>query len=166
MTAITVRTTAIEKRLYLPAAAVLSALLIAALLHRLTGGAGFPPIGRNVWLVIHLASVLPAVPLGAYVLVRRKGDRLHRLLGRFWALLMLATALSSFGLQGSGGLSPIHILSAVVLVSVPRAILQAVRGDIAGHRRGMTLTYAGLLIAGFFTFLPGRLMSDWLLGLA
>lgn len=114
---------------------------------------------------MHLLSVVPAVPLGAYVLIRRKGDRLHRLLGRIWALMMLVTALSTFGLRGlTGGFSWIHLLSLLVLVSIPRRVVAAILGNIAGHQRGMTMVYAGLVIASFFTFLPGRLLGIWMFG--
>jgi uncharacterized membrane protein len=146
-------------------AAALSAALVATLLHRLAGGGILFPQGRNAWLLVHLLSVVPAVPLGAYVLIRRKGGRLHRLLGRTWALMMLAAALSSLGMHGlTGGFSWIHLLSLLVLVSIPRAVIAAIRGNIAAHQQGMTMVYAGLVIAGFFTFLPGRLLGIWMFG--
>jgi len=145
-----------------PAAALLGLLLAVALMHGLANGAP-PALGRNGWLALHIASVVPAVPLGAWVLARRKGDALHRLLGRLWAVLMLVAALSSFGLT-HGRISWIHLLSILVLVTVPRGVLLAMRGHIAAHRRSMTLAYWGLVIAGFFTFLPGRLMGLWLYG--
>lgn len=146
------------------ASALLFAFLAAAFARRLAGGGALLP-DRNFWLAIHLATVVPALPLGAYLLVRRKGDRLHKMLGRVWAALMLITALSSFGLRYvTGGLSPIHLLSALVLVSVPLAVRNARRGNIAAHKRAMTIVYVSLVIAGAFTFLPGRLMGQWLLG--
>ncbi|WP_213980386.1 DUF2306 domain-containing protein [Sphingomonas sp. dw_22] len=147
------------------AAALLFALLAVALAHRLAGGGALMPADHNLWLRLHLATVIPALPLGGWILLRRKGDRLHRMLGRAWAALMLLTALSSFGLRYvTGGLSPIHLLSVLVLVSVPLAVRNARRGNIAAHRRAMTIVYASLVIAGFFTFLPGRLMGQWLWG--
>lgn len=136
-----------------------------AIAHGLASGAMARSSVRNLWLVLHLVAVLPALPLGAYVLVRRKGDRLHRMLGKVWALLMLVAAISSFGLRGmTGGLSVIHILSAVVLVMIPRGILLARSHRIEAHRRVMALTYLGLAAAGLFTLLPGRLLGSWLLG--
>jgi uncharacterized membrane protein len=78
---------------------------------------------------------------------------------------MIAAALSSFGLRGANGqLSVIHLLSIVVLIAIPRAILQARRHQIQAHRRTVSLTYLGLAIAGLFTLLPGRLLGTWLLG--
>ena len=115
-------------------------------------------------LVIHLATVLPALPLGAYILLRPKGGRLHRLLGRIWAALMVTTAISSFWLQEGGRLSFIHIFSVVTLVSIPLAIFWIWRGNVERHRRAMTNTYIGLVVAGLFAFAPGRLLGSWLLG--
>jgi uncharacterized membrane protein len=113
-------------------------------------------------LVIHLATVLPALPLGAYILLRPKGDGVHRLLGRIWAALMVITAISSFWLQESGGLSFIHIFAVITLVSIPLAIFWIRRGNVERHRRAMTNTYIGLVIAGLFAFAPGRLLGTWL----
>ena len=107
-------------------------------------------------LVIHLATVLPALPLGAYVLLRPKGGSVHRLLGRIWAALMVTTAVSSFWLQEGGGLSYIHIFSVITLVSIPLAIFWIWRGNVDRHRRAMTNTYIGLVVAGAFTLLPDR----------
>ena len=117
-----------------------------------------------VALLIHLGTVLPALPLGAYILLRPKGGVRHRLLGRIWAVLMVATAISSFWLQESGGLSFIHIFSVVTLVSIPLALFWIWRGNVERHRRAMTNTYIGLVIAGLFAFAPGRLLGSWLLG--
>jgi uncharacterized membrane protein len=144
---------------------LLCALLAAAAIRR-TGAAGsFWPSAYGIWVAIHVATVVPAVPLGAYVLARRKGDALHRLLGRIWAMLMLATAFTSFAIQRmTGQFSPIHLLSILVIVTMIRGIHFARTRDIRRHRRSMALAYVGLITAGLFTFLPGRLFGDWLMG--
>lgn len=112
-------------------------------------------------LAIHLGTVIPALFLGAWMMVARKGTRLHRLLGRIWAILMLTTSIASFGLTGlTGGIGPIHIFSVVTLVSVPWAIIAVRRGNIIAHQRAMTGPYIGLVVAGLFSFLPGRLMGN------
>src|SRR3712207_5983152 len=43
-------------------------------------------------ITIHLATVLPALVLGPFILLRRKGDPMHRRLGTIWMGLMVATA--------------------------------------------------------------------------
>lgn len=147
------------------AASALTAAIVAAITRQLAHGAIALPVDRSVWLAIHVGTVTPALPLGAYVLFARKGSRRHRMLGRVWALLMVVGALSSFGLHGlMGHLSPIHLLSAITLIGIPRGVLLAMRGDIARHRRTMLRVYTGLVLAGVFAFLPGRLFGLWLFG--
>ena len=124
-----------------------------------------PAVWLSPWLIVHLSAVLPAIPIGAVMLGRRKGDRLHRLIGRLWATLMLVAALSSFGIhEVMGHLSPIHILSLITLVSLPYAIWNARRGRIAQHRKTMTILYASLIIAGYMTLIPTRLLGHFLFG--
>lgn len=147
------------------AAAALFAAILLAVARQLAQGRFMLPAHRSLWLALHVATVVPALPLGAYLLFRRKGDRSHRRLGRLWAVLMLVGALSSFGLHGlMGHLSPIHLLSAITLVGVPRGVMLAMRGDVVQHRRTMMRVYTGLVIAGAFAFLPGRLLGLWLFG--
>jgi uncharacterized membrane protein len=155
----------LRERIVLAAGAGVGGLILLSFLHAVINEHLLRAGQNDVWLALHLSSVLPAIPMGAYVLLRRKGDRLHRMLGRTWGLLMLMAALSSFGLHGlNGGLSWIHILSIIVIVMIPRGALQAMRHNVRAHRRTMTFTYLGLVGAGVFTMLPGRLLGAWLLG--
>lgn len=154
-----------RERIVVAAGVAVGGLILLAVAQALAQGRTLLPSDHDVWLTIHLASVIPAIPLGAYVLLRRKGDRIHRMLGRLWGGSMMAGALSSFGLHGlTGGLSWIHILSVVVVVMIPRGIVQAMRDNFKAHRRTMTLTYLGLVGAGLLTFAPGRLLGSWLFG--
>jgi uncharacterized membrane protein len=123
------------------------------------------PEGAEVALYVHLFTVIPAVPLGAYVLWREKGGRLHRLLGRTWAALMMVTAFSTFWLQSlSGGFSFIHLFAVLTLVSIPLAVRHARRGDMRRHRNAMRGVYAGLISAGLLSALPGRFLASVLFG--
>jgi uncharacterized membrane protein len=120
-----------------------------------------PPIA----LALHLATVIPALPLGAFILWTRKGNAMHKQLGRVWALMMLTTAITSFWLRGAtGGIGPIHIFSVVTLISIPLAVYHVRRGNIRGHRRAMTGPYIGLVVAGLFAFVPGRLLGTLVFG--
>ena len=124
-----------------------------------------PAVRLSPWMIVHLSAILPAIPLGAVMLWRRKGDRLHRRLGRIWAALMVVAAVASFGLHSvMGHLGPIHILSAITLVGIPRAIWDARRGNVARHRRTMTIIYTSLIVAGYFTLIPTRLLGHFLFG--
>lgn len=111
-------------------------------------------------ILIHLATALAAVAVGAAMFLLRKGTSLHRLAGRFWVLLMAVTALASFGIRHNGHFSWIHLLSLLTLYSIAQAVWSIRTRDIARHRRFVTRTYAGLVIAGLFTLIPGRRLGD------
>ena len=119
-------------------------------------------------IFLHLACAIGALVLGVAMLVRRKGTGSHRALGWLWVALMGGAAVSSAFLSGGrlpnlAGFSPIHLLTAFVLVMLPRAVLQARRGDIEGHRKTMRGLYlGGCVIAGAFTLMPGRFLGQLL----
>lgn len=117
-------------------------------------------------IIIHVATVLPAIPLGGYLLLARKGTALHKQLGKLWLVLMLVTATSAIFIQSSGGVSFIHIFVPVTFHAAWKTIATARRGDIKGHKNHLVLTYlTALMIPGIAAFaLPGRLMNVMLLG--
>lgn len=121
-----------------------------------------PLLEASPAIQIHTVSAVFAFFLGAMVLFGRKGDRLHRLGGRLWVGLMGLVCISSFfihTLQVVGIWSPIHILSVTTLIALFGAVRSARLRRIVEHRRIMQSTYFGaLILAGFFTFLPGRIM--------
>lgn len=113
-------------------------------------------------IVVHLGTVLPALLIGPVILVRTKGDWLHKLLGRTWVALMAITALTSFWIRGpSGALGGIHILSALTLVALPVAVWRIRSGDVERHRQIMISLYIGLLVAGAFALAPDRLAGSF-----
>lgn len=117
---------------------------------------------------LHILAAIAAFIIGGIVLFRRKGDRLHRIGGRIWVALMLIVSFSSFFIhviQMFGIWSPIHLLSVFTPLALVYGIKAAWMRNIAAHRKTMQSTYAGaLLIAGFFTFMPGRMMHDVFFG--
>ncbi|MBB4063446.1 DUF2306 domain-containing protein [Gellertiella hungarica] len=121
-----------------------------------------PLLSAPLAVQLHVATVLPAAVLGAYLLARPKGTPRHRFLGRIWMVLMVLTSLSSFFIHTirlAGPFSPIHLLSLMTLAGCVQAIRAARRGDIRAHRRAVTWMYAGGIgVAGLFTMLPGRIM--------
>lgn len=141
-------------------------LLLAAVLGAVVrGAADWHRVPAIVWG--HIGTILVALALTPLMLLRRRGDRLHRRLGWLWTAAMLLTALLSFGIRGINGarLSFIHLLSAWTLVQVILLVWYARRHQVVRHRsavRGMVM--GALLIAGFFTFPFGRLMGRWLFG--
>jgi uncharacterized membrane protein len=113
---------------------------------------------------IHVATVLPAAVIGAFLLLwRRKGSNLHRQLGKLWMVLMVTTALSTFFIHSFDlvyGFSPIHILSVLTIGNCWGAYRMVRNGNIRGHRIALTQAYVwGILVAGSFTLLPHRIMN-------
>lgn len=111
---------------------------------------------------LHAFAAMAAFALGIVQLAAPKGTIPHRTLGWVWVGLMAAVALTSFRIQGIrlwGPWSPIHVLSIVTLLSLTLGIRHARRHAVHRHRQIMIGLFAGaLVIAGLFTFLPGRIM--------
>ena len=116
----------------------------------------------------HAFAALAALVIGGAQLALPKGTTRHRVMGYAWAALMLVIAISSFWIQQIrlvGPFSPIHILSIIVLVTVPLAVWHAHMHRIEKHRRVMISLYVFALIgAGVFTLLPGRIMHAVVFG--
>jgi uncharacterized membrane protein len=124
---------------------------------------GFDPLLAAPLVVqVHAFAAMGAFALGIVQLAAPKGTLPHRTLGYTWVGLMLLVAVSSFAIHGSGrwgGFSAIHLLSILVLVLLPLAVLAARRHHVARHSRAMIGLFAGaLIVAGAFTLLPGRIM--------
>ena len=123
-----------------------------------------PLLDAPTAIQIHVAAVVPAALLGAYLLVRPKGTPQHRVLGKIWLTLMVVTALSSFFIHQVNvfyGFSPIHVLSIFVLFGCWRAIANARKRNIEAHKRIVRGLYLGGIVgAGAFTFLPGRITNE------
>lgn len=137
-------------------------LATAALLNGALSPAPLPPDLRNAAVIAHLATVLAALPIGVSQLLLPKGTIRHRAAGYAWCGLMTFTALVSFAIHAinPGGLSPIHLFSVLTLVLVPVIIHRARAGQVAKHQRAVLgLIVGGLVIAGLFTFLPGRVLG-------
>jgi uncharacterized membrane protein len=113
---------------------------------------------------IHLVTVIPAFFIGTWLIFfSTKGARVHRGLGVFYLALMTITAITALFIRviDPGHLSLIHLFVPLTLVGVTSTIVALKRRNIAGHKRSMIGLYVGaLLIAGGFTFLPGRLMHE------
>jgi uncharacterized membrane protein len=116
---------------------------------------------------IHLLAALAAFAIGAVQIFGPKGTGMHRILGWTWIIFMVVVAGSSFFIKiiNHGQFSLIHILSGATLVAAPMVVYAARKKDIKAHKKYATHLYTGaLLIAGLFTFLPGRLMWQMVFG--
>ncbi|MEZ2330817.1 DUF2306 domain-containing protein [Mesorhizobium sp. RCC_202] len=116
----------------------------------------------------HAFAAFAALAVGGAQLALPKGTMRHRVLGYAWVALMLVIAISSFWIQQIrliGPFSPIHLLSILVLITVPLAAWYAHTHRVAAHRSAMIKLYLFALIgAGVFTLLPGRIMHSVVFG--
>ncbi|MEN8815345.1 MAG: DUF2306 domain-containing protein [Nonlabens sp.] len=119
----------------------------------------------------HLITVIPCVFVGAYLLLFSKGTKWHRSLGKYYMISMVITAIVSLfmpamvGPQLLGHFGWIHLFSILTLWSVPTAYIAVRKGQIKKHKIKMILVYIGaLIIAGGFTFVPGRFMYEVFFG--
>lgn len=119
-------------------------------------------------MYFHLLTIVPCVFIGAYLLIAKKGDKFHRNLGKLYMVLMVITSIITLwmpahvGPQVIGHFGYIHLFSILTLWSVPRALYAVKNNDIPGHKRAMVLLYFGaIIIAGGFTFVPGRFLYEF-----
>jgi len=116
---------------------------------------------------IHIGAAILAFCLGLVLFAAPKGTLPHRTLGWIWVVFMTTVAASSLFMTGLNGnaYSWIHLLSGYVLISLPAGVIAARRHKVLVHQRAMTGMFLGaMVIAGAFTFFPGRLMWRVLMG--
>jgi len=121
---------------------------------------------------LHVFTVVPAFFLGTWLIFfSRKGARRHRAVGYVYLTLMTVTAIAALFIHEIPaidivyGFGPIHIFSIVTLSGVVGALRGAWSHNVKMHRSSMLGVYiGGLLIAGTFAFLPGRIMHAMVFG--
>jgi uncharacterized membrane protein len=121
---------------------------------------------------LHVFTVVPAFFLGTWLIFfSRKGARFHRAIGYVYLTLMTVTAIAALFIHEIPaidivyGFGPIHLFSLVTLFGVVGALRGAWSHDIKMHRSAMLGVYiGGILIAGTFAFLPGRIMHAMVFG--
>jgi uncharacterized membrane protein len=117
-------------------------------------------------IIIHVAAVLPTIPLGGWLLLAPKGTKLHKQLGKVWLVLMLITATSAIFIQSNGTFSWIHLFVPMTFHAAWKVVATARRGDIQAHKRHLVFTYlTALMLPGVAALLlPGRMLNVMLLG--
>lgn len=122
-------------------------------------------------MYIHLATVVPCFIIGTMLLLIKKGTRIHKGFGRLYMVLMLFTALVTLFMPAHVGprilnhFGWIHSFSFLTIYTVPKAYLAIKRGNVKSHKRKMILLYFGaIIIAGGFTFVPGRYLHSVFFG--
>jgi uncharacterized membrane protein len=156
------------RRLWRLAAVAAGVALALALASTFAHAPDWALLARQPWVIqLHIAAALAALLLGTVQLVGIKGTGLHRLIGWSWVVAMFTVAVSSLFIRqiNPGSFSLIHLLSGWTLIALPMALFAIRRGRVGPHARGMTWTFVGgLIVAGAFTFLPGRLMWEVFFG--
>ena len=117
---------------------------------------------------LHAFAAMAAFVLGTVQLAAPKGTLPHRTLGWVWVALMLAVAISSFWIHQIrllGPWSPIHLLSIFSLVMLAIGVRAPRTGNVRRHKMTMIgIFFGALVIAGLFTFMPGRIMHAVVFG--
>lgn len=122
-------------------------------------------------LYIHLGTVIPCFIIGTLLLSIKKGTVIHKKLGRIYMILMLITAMVTLFMPAQVGptilnhFGWIHSFSFLTIYTVPTAYLAIKKGNVKVHKRKMILLYFGaIIIAGGFTFVPGRYLYNLFFG--
>lgn len=119
-------------------------------------------------MMLHLWTVFPAFLIGTALLFMKKCTPIHKGFGKVYMVLMFFTAIVSLFLEARVGMQffnhfgLIHLLSFLTIYTVPTAWIAARKGNIKVHKRKMIILYfAGLIVAGGFTFFPGRYLHQF-----
>jgi uncharacterized membrane protein len=146
------------------------AAVLGGFLH-LTGKLHAPNFGllaaAPIQIQIHVAAVSTALAVGIALMLGLKGNTVHRTLGWVWVTAMATAAISSLFIHraSAGGFSFLHLFAGWTLIALPMGVFAARKHNVRLHGRTMTgLFVGGLLIAGAFAFLPGRLMWQVVFG--
>ena len=117
---------------------------------------------------LHAIMAMIAIILGGIQLSMKKGGAIHKLLGRIWVGIMLIVAITSFFIHEIklwGAYSPIHLLSLWTIFILGVGVYYARVRNIKRHKQVMITTYFfALILTGFFTLMPGRIMHQILIG--
>jgi len=116
-------------------------------------------------MILHAVVATAAITLGGFNLARMKrGDRLHKAVGRTWSILMLTTSVSAFFIGGYDSVLSIalHALAAWTIISIISGVYFARKGNVAAHKGYMIGSYLGLIGAfmGVVVF-PMRRIPTW-----
>ncbi len=127
-----------------------------------------PLLNASPAIQFHAFAAMGAFLLGVVQLSAPKGTLPHRTVGWIWVTLMLVVSISAFfihQLRIWGQWSPIHLLAIFTLAMLPVAVWRAHKHKVEQHRRAMLGLFVGaLVIAGLFTFVPGRIMYAVIFG--
>lgn len=123
-----------------------------------------PLLNAPLVVQIHAFVAFGLIALTIAIFAQPKGSRFHRVLGWTWVISMGVVAISSFWINDMrwvGPFGPIHLISVFTLYSLVEGVRAARGRRVAKHRQTMqSLVLYALIVAGAFTFLPGRIMFE------
>ena len=127
-----------------------------------------PLLNASSVIQIHAFAAMGAFALGLVQFAAPKGTLPHRTVGWIWVGLMAVVAASSFWIHEIrllGPWSPIHLLSIFTPIMLVLGVWYARQHKVRGHRITMiSIFFGALVIAGLFTFVPGRIMHAVVFG--
>lgn len=134
-----------------------------------------PLLAAPIIVQIHAFGAMAAFVLGLIQFTAPKGTFPHRTLGLIWMVLMATIIISSIfirpalspGIPLARWFGPIHIFTIVTTIGLVRGGFFLLKGgpDLKSHKSPFTSIYiGGLIIAGAFAFLPGRIMYRVIIG--
>ena len=122
-------------------------------------------------MYLHLITVVPCFFIGGMLLMIKKGTKIHKGFGRVYMVLMMFTAMVTLFMPAEVGptlfdhFGWIHSFSFLTIYTVPTAYTAIKKGNVKSHKRKMILLYIGaIIIAGGFTFSPGRYLHEVFFG--
>lgn len=128
-------------------------------------------MGYKELMFLHLLTVLPSFIIGTALLFMQKGTVIHKKAGKIYMILMMITAVITLFMPAQVGpqllnhFGWIHSFSFLTIYTVPTAYIAVKKGNIKSHKRKMILLYFGaIIIAGGFTFFPGRYLYEIFFG--
>ncbi len=128
------------------------------------------PLLNAPWIVqAHAYAAFAAFVLGVVQLAAPKGTLPHKALGAVWIVLMAAITVSSIfvrpalypGLPLAKWFSWIHLFTVITAFGIVSGTLLLLKGGPAlkHHARPFIgIFIGGLIVAGAFAFMPGRIM--------
>jgi uncharacterized membrane protein len=126
------------------------------------------PLLSAPWIIqLHAFAAMGALLLGVVQFAAPKGTIPHRSVGYVWAGLMVLTAVTAIFIRevNDGAFSWIHILIPITLFGIVGLVLEARRRQTRKHRNSaLVLFFAALMLPGLFSFMPGRIMLEVVLG--
>lgn len=135
------------------------------------------PLLEASWIIqVHAFTAMAAFFLGLFQIVAPKGTLPHKTLGAIWVALMTTITVSSiFVIPSQRGFdlpiwqwfSPIHIFTIITAYGIFGGLYHLSRGGekLKRHKGPFIgIFIGGILIAGGFAFMPGRIMHAAVFG--